>query len=267
MRTYWYIFTAALQEMMAHRLNILLEVLGNVFTTLVAIALWVYVFRAQGGGVIGGYTEGQMITYLIIAGFLTWTFWLTAQGDEIADDIYQGMLSAYLVKPLRISWYYFSRNLASKVLPLSAALVVLGIMMLWAGKLIVLHVTPFSFLAFLLFLPLALVLHFFIFYPIALLAFWMEEVWGINYVARVMAEVAAGSFLPLTLFAPGWRTLFDALPFRYIVGVPTQILLGTISQSDMWEALLGALIWLVILFCLGMVLLRRGIQHYRAVGG
>lgn len=267
MRKYWKLAEITWQRAMVYRANTILEFLGYLATMLVSITLWNFAFLHTGQGIIGGYTEREMMLYLLVAGWFTSSFWFTAQGDRVVREIKEGKISNYLVKPLRVSGYYFVFGTVGKLsqfLWSSIAFLVL----VFAFRLYPLfyfgdvHVGAFA-----VFFIAAWFIQWLIFYTAALLAFWMEEVWGITFTIRVLADIAAGAFLPLSLFAPFWQNVFDMLPFKYIIAVPVNALLGRLPLDKLLPTLGGAIVWLIVLALLSHIAMRRGIRRYSAVGG
>ncbi len=265
MRKYWVVAKSTWQVFLAHRLNMVLEVLGNLLTMGVAIGLWVALYQRTGQEKISGFTESEMIRYLLISGFLTATLWFTAQGDHVMSDIHEGNLSKFLVKPLRYPFYNFVKVMTGKVFNfLCILLVIIPVLYFYPDLLRSFNLVSVSL--FLLFFMFAIIFQYLLFFSTALMAFWMEEAWGLTFVLRVIADVAAGAFLPLAFFAPFWGNIFNFLPFKYLVSVPVNILLGKIPLSNILYTFGGALVWLMILLFLTSFIMRRGLRRYSAVG-
>lgn len=255
------------QKALTYRTNTLLEVAGHFTTMVVSVALWQFAFRHTGQQEIGGYTVGELTAYLLIAGWITSSFWFTAQADRIVREIKEGFLSNYLTKPLRISLYQFFYGNAGKFMQFIMSFFVFIIVLLAFQLYTYLPLARFNVGAFLVFLLIAWCIQWLIFYTAALLSFWMEEVWGITFTIRVLADVAAGTFIPLSLFAPFWQNMFDLLPFKYIVSVPVNVLIGRVQSAELISLLMNALLWLAMLLLLAHIMMRWGIKRYSAVGG
>lgn len=265
-RKYWTIASTSWQRAMSYRVNTLLEIVGYLTTMTISIVLWRFAFEHTGLQEIKGYTVQEMIVYLLIAGWITSIFWFTAQAERIVHEIKEGVVSNYLVKPMRLSLYYFIYGNAGKFMQFIwgslAFVVVLIVFRLYVDF----AYTQFHIGLFVIFLIVAWLIQWLIFYSVALLAFWFEEVWGVAFIIRVLSDVAAGAFLPLSLFSPSWQQLFDWLPFKYIISVPVNVLMGRISGTELLSAFGGAVVWLVTLILFAQLAMRRGIQRYGAVG-
>src|SRR3989338_9325814 len=258
------------QRAMVYRWNTALEVVGYLATTIISISLWQFIFAKTGGQSIRGYTPQEMVNYLIVSGYLANAFWFTAQGNRIMNDIKDGVISNYLAKPMGILKYYLSYGLTGKAfqimmstIGLVGLLVVFGI----AGIPFAIHSDLFHVAFFIVLFVLAALIQFFIFSSTSLLAFWMEEVWGISFVVRVFADIAAGAFLPLTFFSVSWQHFFNFLPFRYIISVPANVLLMRLDIQQSLVAIISSFAWMCTFYFCSLLLLRRGVRHYSAVGG
>lgn len=258
------------QRALVYRWNTLLEVVGYLATTIISISLWQFVFAKTGGQSIRGYTQQEMVTYLIVSGWLASAFWFTAQGNRISNDIKDGVISNYLSKPMGILKYYLAYGLVGKSFQIMLSTIgLMGLLIVFRvmGMPFAIHSDLLHVLCFIILFVLAALIQFFIFSATSLFAFWMEEVWGISFVVRVFADIAAGAFLPLTFFSSSWQYFFNFLPFRYIISVPANVLTARLDIRQSLFALAGSFLWMCIFYLCSLLLLRRGVRHYSAVGG
>lgn len=267
MRKYWVVAKMALAEYFAYRLNFWLEMLGSFILTLATVAVWYAIFTEKQQSIIGGYTLPQMMTYLLGAGFLGSFILSSQQGDDINDDIHLGRFSNFITKPINTFWYWLTRDFSKDLLTLSFSIVsFVVVLFLFRGLLL----PPFSVgnlaLA-IIFFVLGATLHFLIFYTLAIAAFWLEKTWSERFVVRIIMDVAMGSLIPLSFFAPLWKSIFYFLPFRFLAAVPMEIYLGKFDLLFVPMELLKLLIWIMAVTILSIIIFRRGIKHYSAVGG
>jgi ABC-2 type transport system permease protein len=97
---------------------------------------------------------------------------------------------------------------------------------------------------------------------IASLAFWLEDVSGIDRFRWLLSRVFSGAIVPLALF-PSW--LADPLsvqPFRFMLSFPLEVLLGTAEgparAGFAWQA--G---WLAFFAGAAVLVWRRGLRGYQ----
>lgn len=266
MKKYLAIARASLQEYLAYRLNLFLEIFGVFLTQVVIIILWYAIYQGAGTQKIGNFTLPEMITYLIGAGIIHSIILLTSQGNEIEDDIHLGDLANLLVKPISVPTYWLVRDICRRVLTF-----VLGIgeylmlLIIFADKLVLPESPLYLFLT-LVAISVAGLLHFYLFYIFSLISFWMEQAWGPRFVIRVVMEIACGAIIPLSLFPHFWQKLFDFLPFKYLAYVPLTIYLGKMALPEALTELLIGVIWIGLMVIAANFLWERGLKKYSAYG-
>jgi ABC-2 type transport system permease protein len=75
-----------------------------------------------------------------------------------------------------------------------------------------------------------------------------------------------GVIAPLELFPPAAARLAAILPFRYMLSLPVELLLGRLTGSDRLAALGIQILWLAVFIGIYRLLWRIGLKHYSAVG-
>lgn len=226
--------------------------LGNVFSSLIAITmfmwifgmLWRAVFTAQGAVSIAGLTLNDTLWYLLMAETVVLSKPLLAQ--EISDSIKTGSVAYDLVRPYSFGLYHLSRYAGHVVfragLNLLAGSVVVwwlvGPPPTWAG------IAPT-----ILVLLFAWGLEFCFEALIGLAAFWTEDISAFRWVYQKISFILGGLLLPLD-FYPSWLAgLARLLPFASILYAPGRLfvdptpsrLLSTIALQVGWLTALGLL--------------------------
>ena len=266
MKKFLSVFKLTWLERLAYRVNFLLEILSGVISSLILIFLWMAVYRSAGKEVIGGYSLQEMVTYLLGGGLINSFILTTAENPETSQSIQDGSLSNLLVKPINPYWVWFVRDLSSKTFFLVLGFVGYTVVFFFFRQ----HLTALPSAAHLAYLflsiLLAALLQFFLFEFLSLLAFWVENTFGIRFVMRVVMEVAGGSIIPLSFFSGLLQTLFLALPFSFLIYLPMRIYLGKIPLEGIpWELGKEAL-WIGGFALLNRVVWKRGIRQYVAMG-
>lgn len=76
---------------------------------------------------------------------------------------------------------------------------------------------------------LAFLMHFYAYYIMGLLSFWLIKTEGIREVFAMLASICSGSLIPLVFF-PHWLQVVQFfLPFQYIIYVPSMVFTGSYS--------------------------------------
>ncbi len=253
-------------ERLAYRLNFFLQVLSGVLTSLIILFLWMAVYRGNSVASLGGYTLPEMITYLLGGGLINTFILTTAENNETSQSIADGTLSGLLVLPFSPYWVWFFRDMGTKLF-----LFFLGLASYVAVSLVfrdfLLFPNPmYRWMLFALAVAMGVLLQFLFFEGLSLLAFWVENTYGIRFTMRVILEITGGAIIPLSFFPSILQTVIFALPFPYLIYLPMMIYLGKMPADEIAGALARMGLWIIGLAAVNVVLWRQGIRRYVAMG-
>jgi ABC-2 type transport system permease protein len=79
-------------------------------------------------------------------------------------------------------------------------------------------------------------------------------------------EVLAGAIIPLSFFPEVLQKIFLLLPFHFLIYLPMKIYLGKIPLSQIPFDLMKEAGWTVGFALLNLLIWRRGIRQYMAMG-
>jgi ABC-2 type transport system permease protein len=246
---------------LAYRAELLVWILATTMP-LVMMALFATVAREAP---IGRFGEREVIAYFL-ATFLvrqltgSWAAW------EINMDVRQGTLANRLLKPVHPLWAYAMEGIAA--LPLR-------LMLAGPAAVAALVMTSRSFLpgdsVMWVFFALAIAGGWMITYLInaalGTLALFMESSLRMVDVYLLLFFVASGYLVPVEVFPHSLRVVIDAMPFRYQIGLPVELLVSAHDRATAARMLLQQLAWIVALLALTLVLFRRGVRRFGAFGG
>jgi ABC-2 type transport system permease protein len=265
-RKYAKVFALGLQEQMEYRFNTFLESLVGVGSFVVILFLWASIFSSGGGEAMGGMTLPQMLTYLLLSRFWDWVQNPGAELDSMMpEDIRNGGMSKVLARPISDRYYrlclFFSHRILSGVvraLPVAALMLILpGLFSVSLGPR--LFVLPLVML-------LSLLLQFTFSYMAALAAFWFLSIGGLLFLKRIVVSFLAGAWIPLVLLPQWAQDASGLLPFQYMVFFPVQLALNRMSWNGVLRGCMVMNGWIVVLWVLGAILWKRGLQRYSAAG-
>lgn len=263
---YLLVFKLAWMERMAYRINFFMEILSGIFSSLIVILLWIAVYRYADQQIIGGYSLSEMVTYLLGGGLINTFILTTAENPETSQNIQDGTLSAFLLKPLSPYGIWLARDLGSKtfflLLGVGGYIVVA---LFFREKLILINNIELLAL-FIISLILASLLQFLFFESLSLLAFWVENTYGMRFSMRVVMEITGGAIIPISFFPIILQKIFWALPFPFLIYFPMQIYLGKIPSSIIIEEFLKEITWIGALGLLNRIIWRKGVKQYTAMG-
>jgi ABC-2 type transport system permease protein len=261
-RIYRALLLAGFQQAAQYRVQSLLWMLFSIVRPVIFLAAWVAVAVAQGGD-IAGYKVGDFAAYYVCMTFVSQLV-MAWNSHEFEWEVNQGRLSAKLLRPLHPLHYSVVDNLIFKLNTLPVLGVILILVSISFGA--IYRTQPWHVVAFVPSVILAGALLFMFNWVIASLAFWATRMRTANTLFQRATFVFAGQIAPIALL-PGWlQTLSYALPFWYMMGAPTEILRGGVTQEQVLQILAGQSAWLVVTFVAFQWIWRRGVRAYSAVG-
>jgi len=266
LKKFWSVFKLTWIERLVYRANFCLEILSGILSSLIVVFLWMAVYRSGAREVIGGYTIEEMVTYLLGGGLINSFILTTAENPETSQTIQDGTLSNLLVQPMNPYAIWFVRDLGTKAFFFLLGLAGYLVVFLFFKQYLVLSPSLAHFVLFLVSMMLAALLQFFLFEALSLLAFWVENTYGIRFTMRVIMEVVAGAIIPLSFFPEVLQKLFLLLPFPYLVYLPMRIYLGKMPLDHLAGEFFKEALWIVGLVCLNLVIWKRGVRQYVAMG-
>jgi ABC-2 type transport system permease protein len=247
-------------ESVAYRAEFLVWLLTTTMP-LVMLALWTEVART---GEVGGYSSADFTAYYLAAFVVrqltgSWAAW------DMNRDIKEGTISMRLLRPLHPLWAYAAENLAVLPLRLLLSLPVALAALFIAGREHVTH-DPRMLALFAVATFGGWLLSFGIMSIIGSLAFYIDSTVLVFEIWFGLFSLCSGYLIPLSLF-PAWlRAPMAYLPFRPMLGLPVEILVG---RLDFAAALSGiGLEWAYVVLSLGVGLwvFQRGTLRYQAFG-
>jgi ABC-2 type transport system permease protein len=269
-RKYLNIFRVSLIERTAYRGDFLLGTVLRFLPVLTTILLWQAVYAGSGQKELAGFTERQMIAYLLLIHISRMFSSMPGLAGGIARDVREGTLKKYLIQPLDLIGYLVSYRTAHKVAYITtSALPYAGLFLACqlSGQYFDRFPGPAVFAGYLAALVLGFVVGFFFEACIGMMGFWFLEVTSLLWVITTLNYFISGQMFPLDFLPPFWAGLLKALPFQYLAYFPAVVFLGKVSGPDLARGLLAELAWAVALIALARWLYARGLRRYSAYGG
>jgi ABC-2 type transport system permease protein len=244
-----------------HRAFFFLLAFGWMIPPLVYLFVW---STAADERVVGGLSRGEFVAYylvLVVVNQVTYsqTNW------TVGDVIRYGGMNALLLRPLSPVYDVLSTEVAGKVVYMAFVIPVTALLALVLRPEV--HVTRQDLLAFVPALALAWALRFLWGYWLALLAFWTTRADGLLSLQDALVFLLGGQVAP-TMLLPGLlRGASVALPFRYMLAFPVEVLTGQVRGLELGIGFAFQTGWLLVATVLFGVLWRTGVRRYSAVGG
>lgn len=262
MKKYLILFNINWISFLQYRANLILSMIGVAIFHIATAILWINIYA--GKEMIGGYSEKEMITYVLVNGILGIYIFYSNIRDIINRWITRGFLSYWIIKPINIPILWFTEDVSRRIFNFLLSLVPFGIVMIFFADYLVLPQKIFSFIFVFI---LAGIINYLIYHLIGVCAFWMENTQGMVKLAYIIITIAGGSLVPLSLFPGIIGKVFSILPFKYLFYVPMQIYLGKIGNMEILYSIGIEIVWIILLYALAKLLWIKGIKKYSAMGG
>ncbi len=259
------IFLMEVKNILTYRFEFWMNFLGGTAANfLIAYFLWNFIFEAQGLTTLNGYSIQGMTLYYLIAPLTLRVMDADSMGF-ISREVYDGSLNKYLIYPVEIFIYKWISYMVRGCFYLLQLFVLLGFFLLIVGAPKEFSITPTSIGIFLGFATLIMVVYFFMVASIEMISFWADNIWSLRVFVFLLVSFLGGSAIPLSFFPEWSMPILKILPFRSMVYLPTQFLLGKHFEL-IGEALLTLSLW-GIGFCLALNFLwKKGMKQYTGVG-
>lgn len=248
--------------MLQYRVALLIWLISQVLDPVIYLVVWSTV-SAGSGGAVGGYTPGDFAAYflaLMVINNITYS-WIM---HEYEYRVREGTLSAALLRPLHPIHADLADNLASKMIS-TPLMIVLAVVLAFVFRPTV-RLVPWAAAAFIPAVLLAYLLRFLVEWSLALAAFWTTRVSALNQVYYVALLFLSGQVAPLPLFPGAVQSLAAALPFRWMIAFPLELLLGRLSPAQALAGFAAQAGWILAALILVRFAWRLGLRRYSAVG-
>ena len=83
----------------------------------------------------------------------------------------------------------------------------------------------------------------------------------------VMTDILSGLVIPIPFFPNFLQKICNILPFRYVSDFPFRLYVGTVSLNNGLEGIVIQLIWIIILFIIGKILMNNALKKTVVQGG
>jgi len=248
--------------MLQYRAALVIWLISQVLDPVIYLVVWSTVSAASGGEV-GGYTRGDFAAYflvLMLVNNITYS-WIM---HEYEYRVREGVLSAALLRPVHPIHADIADNLSSKMISTPGMLLVavaLGFVFRPTF-----HLVPWAAAAFIPAVALAFLLRFLLEWTLALAAFWTTRVSALNQTYFVALLFLSGQVAPLALFLRFVQAIGAALPFRWMIAFPVELLLGNLTPPQALIGFAAQAAWIAAGLVLMRFAWRAGVRQYSAVG-
>ncbi len=258
-------YTQALSVELVYRFALLQSFLTIGITLAGLLAFWLAAGAAAGAS--SSYTQGSLIAYFLIVSALglihdnrlSW---------NLGSAIRMGKLSSSMLRPypFLLSQIAFAAAHATlRIVLCTPILILIAVFVPAFGDAI--SAMPYeALLSFLAAMALSFAIGWLVKIALGTLAFSMTQTWGPELIFMSFYAAASGIAYPPDLLTGMMKAAIGWTPFYYMIGFPTLVLLGRIAGPTLEAELLRGVLVLGVTLALVIVLWRRGLTQFEAVG-
>jgi ABC-2 type transport system permease protein len=247
-------------EAMAYRAEFIVWMLTTTLP-LVMLGLWTTVASE---GRFQGFGPEQFTAYYLAALIVrnltgSWVVW------QINSEVRDGGLSMRLLRPVHPFVTLSATHLAA--IPLRAMIALpVGLILLLTTRAGTVEDDPAVLAVLVVAIVGAWLLTFFWLVMIGALSFFIEKSMAVFEVYLGVFAVLSGYLIPLALM-PGWvGDLAGWLPFRYMLGFPVELLIGSFDRAGALRGLAIQWAFVAAVFAAALAVWRAGVRRYEAYG-
>jgi len=254
----------SLQVMFQYRGEIVLWAVWGVVYPTVSMAMWsAAVAGSENGQSIGGFGPRQFAAYFLLT--------MVVGHISTAWDVYEmgrlvrtGALSPRLLRPILPVWQSVADNVSYKALTLTI-LIPIWLVIAWLTQ--PMFSTDRTHLLFgIIATLLGAIVNYLWCYNLAMIAFWATRTDAIGEFWFGASLFFGGRLAPLTIMPIPIQKIATALPFKWVIWFPCEVLAGHTSLNSMKGGLINQVAWIALGIVVFHLLWRRGVKRYSAVG-
>jgi ABC-2 type transport system permease protein len=252
------------KEWAAYRSHMLLSIVVGPAFLLAQVFIWNAVY-AERDSLLGFtlqdmliyYGAGSVIYYLIMD-FADWNLQML---------IRSGKFLTYMLRPIPHPLFAFSQKIGHRSLGFIFELIPVYFIFLFVFNI---RLIPSNLFLTIVSVSFSFVILFLINYSTGIIAFWLTRTDGIRALIRLLRDLLAGVFLPLSFFPELVQKIMFFLPFQYVTYVPTRVFLGSYELGG-WNIALPHIIgiqavMLIVMIFVTAMLWRMGTRRFTGVG-
>lgn len=209
------------KEWAAYRSHMLLSLVVGPAFFLAQVFIWHAVFAGQ--ETLGGFTlEGMLLYY----GASSVIYYLTMDFADwnLQMLIRSGRFLTYILRPMSHRFFAFSQKVGHRMLGFMFEFLPVWLIFFFVFRIRLIPAEPVWTL---ISVALSFVILFLINYSTGILAFWMTRTDGIRALIRLLRDLLAGVFIPLSFFPEAVQKVLFFLPFQFVSYVPVRVFLGS----------------------------------------
>jgi ABC-2 type transport system permease protein len=247
---------------LAYRAEFVMFMISTVLGPAISLLVW---RAALASGASLPVDAEYLTTYFVMLGVVSM---LTSSWTSgfLAEEIRLGHISKWLARPGSTHLNGIANNLSEKLIKVVPLAPMIAVLWWFFRDSVALPADPLRWLLFVVSIVAAAVMVYALDVLVGSLAFWIDDIGGIDYARNLLSMLLRGQLIPLALM-PAWSQGFiDVQPFRFTLSFPLEILIGDLSTRDLSSGMVLQLVYPVLAVLAARGLWRRGLRAYSAAG-
>lgn len=211
----------------------------------------------------------QLITYVWLNQAFLILIYIRVKDNDIMESIKNGTVAYELCRPYNLyKWWYIkflSQKYAAVILRF-LPIIIISLILPEPYKL-QLPNSGISFMLFIITLILGSLVLVAILMIIQSISFFTYQDKGISDIVFILADILAGAALPLPLLPKFIQNFSEYLPFRLIGDLPFRVYSGNIGTSYALKSIGLQIIWIIILYIIGQLIMKKAVKKVCIQGG
>lgn len=263
MKKYLYIYKATLIENLSYIPNIALGFINFFVMMFVFLNLWQYIY-SDSSQIINGYTNSQMIWYVLITEVLWFGTRNKILTTDISQDIKSGNIAYNINKPYNYVFYIIAKHLGE----ITIKFIMFMIVGMIIGICFVGPIENFNFMniVFLLItVLLGILIDSILRIIISIFSFWIEDSTPFHWVYDKLILVL-GTLFPIEMFPKVLQPIMKFTPIYVVTYGPAKLIID-FTMKNFIHILVAQIIYLVITISLIVILYEKGVKKLNVNGG
>jgi ABC-2 type transport system permease protein len=247
---------------LVYRAAFVMFMISTVLSPTIALLVW---RSALDNGAALPVDAEYLTTYFVLLGVVSMltSSWISG---FLAEEIRLGKISIWMIRPGSTHFNGIANNLSEKIVKAVALTPLIAVIWWFFRDAVVLPTDPLRWLLFVVSVVAAAVMKYALDVLFGALAFWVDDIGGIDWARDLLSLVFSGHLVPLALMPVWSRGFIDVQPFRFILSFPLELVVGDLSTADLVVGMTLQIVYPVLTVLAAVRLWRRGMRAYTAVG-
>jgi len=212
---------ATYKEWVVYRSHMAVSLFVGPVFFMVQYFIWSAVYSAKSS--INGLTLEQMLAYYGVAAIIGYITYDSADWN-LQMLISTGKFLTFMLRPVSHLYFAFSQKVGHRILGFWVEFLPITLLFYFIFKINLMPIYPIWAI---ISVMLSFIMIFLVSYSLGISAFWLTRTGGIRRMFRLVADICAGAFIPLTFFPEAAQKVLFFLPFQYMTYVPIQVFIGS----------------------------------------